>query len=154
MESLYTNIMKTKKNKMENTKELILESQLEESRMSNSNFINNLVKEIHTKNVEAGWWNDPETGETLLNNRFTPYVIATKILMTVTELAEATEGYRKDLIDDKLTDRPMFEVELADALIRILDIAGDMKYDLGGAMEAKRSFNFRRDDHKIENRLK
>jgi len=139
---------------MRNNKQLILESQLEEQKMKNDNYINNLVKEIHSKNLEAGWWNDPETGESLLNNRFTPYVIATKLLLTVTEIAEATEGYRKNLMDDKLTDRPMFEVELADAVIRLFDVAGVMNFDLGGAIQAKRNFNVLRPDHQKENRLK
>jgi NTP pyrophosphatase (non-canonical NTP hydrolase) len=116
--------------------------------------INNLVKEIHSKNLEAGWWNDPETGESLLDNKFTPYVIATKLLLTVTEIAEATEGYRKNLMDDKLTHRSMFEVELADTVIRIFDIAGVMGFDLGGAIEEKRLFNSSRPDHKKEDRLK
>lgn len=116
--------------------------------------INNLVKEIHSKNLEAGWWNDPETGESLLNNKFTPYVIATKLLLTVTEIAEATEGYRKNLMDDKLTHRSMFEVELADTIIRLFDIAGVMGFDLGGAIEEKQLFNSSRPDHKKEDRLK
>lgn len=117
--------------------------------------ISSLVKEIHSKNIEAGWWNDPQTGESLLNNTYTPYVIATKLLLIVTEIAEATEGYRKNLMDDKLTHRPMFEVELADAIIRILDVAGAMGYtDLGGAVEEKRKFNSIRPDHKKEDRLK
>jgi NTP pyrophosphatase (non-canonical NTP hydrolase) len=116
--------------------------------------INNLVKEIHSKNLEAGWWNDPETGESLLDNKFTPYVIATKLLLTVTEIAEATEGYRKNLMDDKLTHRSMFEVELADTIIRLFDIAGVMGFDLGGAIEEKRLFNSSRPDHKKEDRLK
>lgn len=117
--------------------------------------LNNLVKDIHSKNIEAGWWNDPETGESLLNHKFTPYVVATKIMMTVTELAEATEGYRKDLMDDKLPHRKMIDVELADALIRILDLAGAVGCgDLGGIMEEKRELNKIRPDHKLENRIK
>lgn len=116
--------------------------------------INKLVKEIHNKNLEAGWWNDPETGESLLNNKFTPYVVATKLLLMVTEIAEATEGYRKNLMDDKLPHRSMFEVEMADVLIRLFDIAGAMDFDLEGAIEEKRNFNSIRPDHKVEDRLK
>jgi len=117
--------------------------------------INNLVKDVHTKNVEAGWWNDPETGESLLNHKFTPYVIGTKLMLTVTELAEATEGYRKDLMDDKLPHRKMIDVELADAVIRILDLAGAVGCnDLGDIIEEKREMNRTRPDHQVVNRLK
>ncbi len=117
--------------------------------------INELVKEIHSKNIEAGWWNNPETGESLLNQSFTPYVIATKMLLVHTELSEATEGYRKNLMDDKLPHRSMIEVELADAVIRILDLAGAAGVtDLGGAIQEKREFNKTRSDHKVENRVK
>lgn len=38
--------------------------------------------------------------------------------------AEAMEGERKGLMDDHLPHRPMAEVELADALIRLFDYAG------------------------------
>lgn len=116
--------------------------------------INTLVEDIHSKNVLAGWWNDPETGESLLNQSHTPYVIATKILLVHTELSEAVEGYRKGIMDDKLPHRTMIEAELADALIRIFDIAGALKLDLGGAIQEKREFNSTRPDHKVENRVK
>ena len=48
----------------------------------------------------------------------------------------------------------MVEVELADVIIRVFDLAGAMKLDLGGAIEEKLNFNKIRPDHKIENRLK
>lgn len=116
--------------------------------------INELVKDIHSKNIEAGWWNDPETGESLLDKSYAPYVIATKMLLIGTEISEAVEGYRKDLMDDKLPHRSMVEVELADALIRILDLAGALNCDLDGAIREKREFNKTRSDHKVENRVK
>lgn len=53
-----------------------------------------------------------------------------------------------------LDNRPMAEVELADALIRICDYAGRFGYDLGGAVSEKLEYNKNRADHKIENRLK
>lgn len=116
--------------------------------------INELVKEIHEANVEAGWWNDTKTGDGLLKDSFSSFVIGTKIMLVVTELSEAIEGYRKDLMDDKLPHRKMVEVELADAMIRIMDIAGALEMDLEGAISEKCQFNLHRSDHKVENRIK
>jgi len=83
--------------------------------MSNTDF-NKLAKEIHQYNKEAGWWDGDRSIETAL-------------MLVVTEIAEATEGERKDLMDDHLKHRKMGEVELADALIRMLDIGGKLKLD-------------------------
>lgn len=44
----------------------------------------------------------------------------------------------------------MAEVELVDALIRILDYAGGFGYDLQGAFDDKMEYNAQREDHKIE----
>jgi NTP pyrophosphatase (non-canonical NTP hydrolase) len=46
----------------------------------------------------------------------------------------------------------MREVELADAVIRIFDLAGAYRMDLAGAIAEKMAFNASRADHKIENR--
>jgi len=74
-------------------------------------------------------------------------------MLVVSELAEAMEGDRKNLPDDKLPHRPMREVELADALIRIFDMAGAYNMDIGGAVAEKMAFNAIRPDHKLENRM-
>ena len=70
------------------------------------------------------------------------------------EISEAMEGHRKNLPDDKLPHRPMIEVELADAIIRILDTAKGLGLDIGGAVAEKMEFNMMRPDHKPENRRK
>ena len=57
-------------------------------------------------------------------------------------------------MDDHLPNRPMLEVELADAMIRILHFAGKYNLDLGGAVVDKLLYNMNREDHKIENRKK
>ncbi len=68
------------------------------------------------------------------------------------EISEALEGHRKDLMDDKLTHRKMFEVELVDALIRIFDLAGAHNLDLEGAYREKMAYNLVRKDHTHESR--
>lgn len=55
-------------------------------------------------------------------------------------------------MDDKLTHRDGVEVELADAMIRILDMAGGLGMDIGGALVEKLEFNRTRHDHTIEAR--
>lgn len=112
--------------------------------------INACVDACHGRAVAAGWWNDLKTGESLLETRNIPEMLC----LIHSEISEAMEGYRKSLKDDKLPHRSMFEVELADALIRIFDLAGSQGMDLGGAMIEKMEYNRTRADHKPENRLK
>nr|DAQ46908.1 MAG TPA: NTP-PPase-like protein [Herelleviridae sp.] len=80
--------------------------------------------------------------------------MGTKLCLVHSEISEAMEGYRKDLQDDHLPNRKMFEVELADAVIRIFHIAREQGLDLGGAMVEKLIYNTQREDHKLENREK
>lgn len=97
----------------------------------------------------AGWWHDVKTGASITDN---PYCFSNKLMLTVSELSEAMEGDRKSLPDDKLPHRPMREVELADAVIRIFDLAGGFGLDLAGAISEKLAFNAQRPDHKIAHR--
>ena len=110
---------------------------------------NLLVDYCHGASKAAGWWNDLETGAPLVDR---PHVVGEKLMLIVSEVSEAMEGHRKGLADDKLPHRPMVEVELADAVIRIADLAGALGLDLGGAIAEKLAFNATRPDHKPENR--
>lgn len=111
--------------------------------------INQMVASVYEKNVTAGWWHDLQTGVKLDSKA--DYGL--KIALIHSEVSEALEGFRKDLQDDKLPHRKAVEVELADAIIRIFDMAGAMGLDLGGAYVEKLAYNAKRADHKPENRL-
>lgn len=113
--------------------------------MGTAALINGLASEVHKANEK--WWIHLETGEPLNRN------MGEMLCLVHSELSEAMEGHRKGLMDDKLPHRPMIEVELADALIRIFDIAAGTGLDLGGAYVEKMAYNAVRADHKREARL-
>lgn len=122
------------------------------------NGLNALVEMCHNNSYAAGWWADLESGKNLRDEvrnstRLGKALVAEKLCLIHSETSEAMEGHRKGLMDDKLPHRSMIEVELADAVIRIADLAGALNLDLGGAVQEKLEFNRHRPDHKLENRI-
>jgi NTP pyrophosphatase (non-canonical NTP hydrolase) len=107
-----------------------------------------LVDLCHGASVRGGWWHDLQTNEPLQRN------VPEMLCLIHSEISEAMEGYRKNLMDDKLPHRQALEVELADAVIRIADLCGGLKLDLAGAIIEKLEYNAKRADHKPENRAK
>lgn len=110
--------------------------------------LDTLVDVCYDASYEAGWWHDLHTGEKLQRNK------GEMLMLMVSEIAEAMEAVRKNLMDDKLPDRPGVEVELADCVIRIADYCGGFDLDLSGAVLDKLEYNRNRADHKISNRQK
>lgn len=109
----------------------------------------NLLKfKCHTPAVAAGWWINKDGTDP----RDNPYCFSNKLALIHSEISEAMEGDRKSIKDDHLPHRDMREVELADALIRIFDLAGAYEMDIGGAMAEKLAYNAKRADHKPEAR--
>lgn len=100
--------------------------------MGELNFADTLnlkAREIHKSNAEKGFWSADN------------YDFARLCMLVVTEISEAVEADRKDAMDSHLTQRRGIEVELADAVIRIMDMAGGLNLDLGGAVEEKLVYN-------------
>ena len=108
-----------------------------------------LQDRCHSSARDSGWWHDIITGKPITDN---PLTFSNKLMLCVSELSEAMEADRKGLMDDKLPWRDGREVELADAVIRIFDLAGAYQMDLGGAIDQKMEYNANRQDHKLENR--
>lgn len=98
-----------------------------------------LTNYCHGVARDCGWWQETTERD-----------IPRLLMLCVSELSEAMEGDRKDLMDDHLPNRKMIEVELADAIIRIFDMAGGFNLDVAGAIRDKMLYNINREDHKRE----
>lgn len=115
--------------------------------------VDGLVTLCHARSRDAGWWlRKDRQGHLLDDDEMRTYVVATKLALAHSELSEALEGFRKGKRDEHLPHRSSIEVELADTLIRIFDLAGALNMDLGTAMAEKLAYNARRPDHKLEAR--
>lgn len=97
----------------------------------------------HGTAVSAGWYRDPKTGDPVQRN------FGEVIALMHSELSEALEADRKGLMDDKLPNRDGREVEFADLIIRVLDTAAALGFDVAGAVIEKNRFNQTRADHKL-----
>lgn len=86
----------------------------------------------HSVAREHGWWDKED------------FNVGEKLMLVTTELAEAMEDYRTGKMDLYLDEKGKpcgFPSELADAVIRILDLCGRMDIDLADAMVTKSFYN-------------
>jgi len=74
--------------------------------------------DVHLRNVKAGWWTDIDTGAP---KKRSPGEL---LILMVTEMAEAYEGWLQGCADDKLPQFPALGVEMGDLAIRMADFCG------------------------------
>ena len=102
----------------------------------------------HELAVRSGWWVEYDE----MPEQYRKHFIGAKMALVHSEVSETVEGQRKGLMDSHLLHRSAEEVEMADTIIRLLDIAGKRKLDVFGAIIEKLAYNQQRADHKPENR--
>lgn len=111
--------------------------------------LNNYAKIIYLSNVQKGFWAD-------LDEIYESYALlaedgvidsiekafrAQKLALIHSEISEALEADRADLKDDKLPQYDGLWVELADGIIRILDLCGRYRVDIGTVIKDKLEYN-------------
>lgn len=93
--------------------------------------LNELAVEINANAHSKGFWDGS-------------YEVGTKIALIHSELSEFLERHRSlepKQADDHCPGFENLEIELADAAIRIFDLAVELDLDIGGAIDAKVKFN-------------
>ena len=86
--------------------------------------LNELAQLCHSIAKEKGFWDEERN-------------IGEALMLVVTELAEAMEGYRHQ-------DDANFREELADAFIRLLDLCGGLNIDIENEIYQKSMVNKKR----------
>jgi NTP pyrophosphatase (non-canonical NTP hydrolase) len=96
--------------------------------------LNQIQSEVHELAEVNGWWQDADIR-----------IVPEKLALIHAEVSEALEEYRDGRMETWFADgsaKPEgFGVELADAIIRILDLAGYLGIDMGELVELKHEYN-------------
>lgn len=92
---------------------------------------------VHANALAKGWWDNGDRPPLEVH------------MLIVSEIAEATEEVRKGtspLYFEGDTNKPAGElIELADAMIRIMDYCAQKGWDLGNAIKLKHEYNLTRE---------
>jgi len=87
---------------------------------------------VHTLAIEKGWYEGDSIN------------IPEKLALIHAEVSEALECYRDDQMETWSTasEKPEgFPIEIADIVIRVLDLCGALGIDIQGAVDQKHAYN-------------
>lgn len=116
--------------------------------------LNNMRDMVHRLAVEKGWWEPDSINRQANEPPESAKTFTEAIMLVVTECAEAVEEFRDGkepaytyhavnppngvIVNPKPEGIP---IELADIIIRVLDIAGQWNIDIGTALVDKHAYN-------------
>lgn len=98
--------------------------------------LNELRDRVHALAVSKGWYEDRDVSD--------PNVLGSMLALIHSEVSEALEDVRKTQIalDYEANGKPVgLPSELADVIIRVLDMCGAMGIDIEKAVEMKHAYN-------------
>lgn len=102
------------------TAEQTIPARIDRDNEEHRSFIFGIMRMFHQAALNGGWWTDLKTGESQLGKRDFIQLVA----LAIGETYEAIrDGWAPD---EKLPHRKAFEVEMADALVRIGDLSGGL----------------------------
>jgi NTP pyrophosphatase (non-canonical NTP hydrolase) len=109
-------------------------------------FLTELAIDVAKANMDKGFWNKRQNLKECLFNRDAQLELIEALALIMTEAAEAIESVRKNLnwsedMDQHLPHRTNLETELADIMIRCLDLAGGLNIDIGQVVWEKLEYN-------------
>ena len=107
---------------------------------------------VHETAKAKGFWDEGQklmiedgcNGPEPVQVKTRPFNLPEKLMLMVSELAEAMECHRDGtakLPDNHCPDYSRFAIEMADAVIRIMDLCEHLEIDLAEAILAKSTFN-------------
>jgi hypothetical protein len=104
--------------------------------------LHRLAESIHATSTGKGWWADRDELMRQTGKAGTTHVKVCCLALAITELSEAIENVRAgETPDDKIPDFTGLEAEMADAIIRILDLGEAFQMKVPEAMFAKLEYN-------------
>lgn len=111
-----------------------------------ASILNDYSKTIHIQNANKGFWTKRETmflsARNLYGDEYAHYLIAADcVALTHGELSEGIEALRKPTFPITSTEKDSFGGEMADAVIRIMDLCAFFGINLGDAIVARAQHN-------------
>jgi len=98
------------------------------------NLIDSFSNEIYSNSIRHGFWDFGTADESI--------IVTCKLALIHSEISEALEAIRNhNPADEHCPEFSSLTIELADAMIRIMDLAHSLDCRLGAAILAKHEYN-------------
>lgn len=105
--------------------------------------ISEAQQKAHQNAIDKGWWEDQLWGNRRVDPEAAAKLIPEKLCLIHSEISEALEEYRAGKLEAyEVNGKPEgIPAELADVVIRVMDLCGALGIDLESAIATKMAYN-------------